>query len=94
MVILLFDSVGIGKAMLPSLNYIKMIEQLEKLNQLKNTLNLDLFYSITFRKLGIDLQGNYDAELIKMLINLGYIYSIDSNGFMALRLDEVRVILT
>ena len=71
-----------------------MENQLVKLAELSQTINMDLFYVVSFRGDQITLQGNIGKEVVKALVNAGYQLTSDKEGWLNYNTDELRIVLT
>ena len=74
-----------------------MKNNLRRLKAVLNLLNPDLFYSIGVCSFDISLQGNYNANTVKLALKHKFQNSkdvIDVNGHVNLRRGCISIVLT
>ena len=72
-----------------------MKNQLEKLAELSKTIDMDLFYVVSFRDIEISLQGKACRKSLLLLSTLGGTPVVDSvNGWISLSIENLRIVLT
>ena len=71
-----------------------MTNQLKKLVELSDIINMNLFYVVSFREDQITLQGGISKEAVKALVNAGYSLVSNKEGWLDYTSDELRIVLT
>ena len=70
------------------------LETLARATELVKELDY-VFYSVGTRTYGeINLQGNFNADLMRKLKEKGYTVDANSSGFIVAKKDEITVTLT
>lgn len=71
-----------------------MTNQLKKLVELSDIINMNLFYVVSFREDQITLQGSISKESVKAIVNAGYSLVSNKEGWLDYTSDELRIVLT
>jgi len=66
----------------------------KELEKLALTIDMDLFYVISFREDQITLQGSISKEVVKALVNAGYAIASNKEGWLDYNSPELRIVLT
>ena len=72
-----------------------MENSLRKLNFIIKMFPWEAFYTVSFSKYNIDLQGDYKPETVIKARELRFIsYVNDPNGYFILKRSNIKIILT
>jgi len=63
-----------------------MQDSQKAMNMICNQLGVDNFYSVSFNKSGVTLQGRYNPEVVQKLQDFGMF--VDNNGFLNFHKSE------
>ena len=71
-----------------------MKNQLEKLVELSETIDMNLFYVVSFRDDQISLQGLISKAAVKAAVEAGYTLASNKEGWLEYSNAELRIVLT
>ncbi len=72
-----------------------MKEAFEKYKSLLvDMINIDDFYTSSFCNADITFQGKYHSYKVKLYREKGFIFDLDTGGYVCGKMDEIKIILT
>ena len=71
-----------------------MKNQLERLVELSETIDMNLFYVVSFRDDQITLQGSISKQAVKAVVEAGFALTTNKEGWLDYTSAELRIVLT